>query len=150
MLYIPDYNLRSTGLESFFFPLNIEVWICFVLVVVFDSFFILGVKYVYKKKLIREYLKGEDLLRIFLKQDVSEVRNGGLRFVMGLMLLFGLLITTAYESTITSSFISKSPPILIDSLTELCQSNRRFGGPQFIHQFIDEHVHLCSRNFYER
>lgn len=101
-------------------------------------------------KLIKEYLKFDDLLRIFLKQDVSETKNGGLRFAKGLMLLFGLIITMAYESMITSSFLSKSPPILFNTLTEVCESNRRFGGPKFIHEFIDKKLYSCSRNFYDR
>ncbi|XP_051166741.1 uncharacterized protein LOC127285023 [Leptopilina boulardi] len=149
LLYIPDYNLRSTGLESFFIPLEFEVWICFIFVVIFYSFFIISVKYIYRMKLIKEYLKFDDLLRIFLKQDVSETKNGGLRFAKGLMLLFGLIITMAYESMITSSFLSKSPPILFNTLTEVCESNRRFGGPKFIHEFIDKKLYSCSRNFYD-
>ncbi|XP_043484455.1 uncharacterized protein LOC122512595 [Leptopilina heterotoma] len=150
LLYVPEYNYRSTGLGSFFIPMEFDVWICFAFVIIFYSFFTLGVRYVYRKKLIREFLKASDLLRIFLKQDVGDTKNGGLRLIMGLMLLYGLLITTAYESMITSSFISKSPPILLNTLTEVCESNRRFGGPTFIHQFIDNSAYVCSRNFYDR
>ena len=149
-MYVPEIYYDFNALKNLFSPLEPEVWLCSVIIVVFYGLFMYLVKKSYKQKLIREHLNPCDLIRIFMKQPISQPENGGLRIVMGIMLIFGLLVTIAYESTITSSFFPKSYEKPLRNIPDLLKSDRPFGGPSFIRQFFTNFSDPIEKNFSDR
>ena len=150
MMYVPKKNMGFTGLTNLFSPLEYQVWLNLIIVLLFYGLFIYAVKKVHEQDLIREYLRSTDLIRIFTKQDVLTPTNSGLRIVMGMILIFALLFTSFYESTITSSFIAKKPPVRLDTLTDLVTSGYRFGGPKFIRKLFTHSSLPIMKYLYDR
>ena len=139
-----------TGVKNIFAPLESEVWFYLMIVLSFYGCFIYAVKKIHEEKLIREYLRPKDLFPMFMKQDIILPKNGGLRIALGMMMIFALMMSIAYESMITSSFITKKPQKKLESLSDLKNSGFRFGGPKFIRQFFHEPTDLNLKYLYDR
>lgn len=143
-------TLPFSGLKKLFIPFDLEIWIYLVLTLVFYGCFVHIVKNIHRKGLIREYLQSKYLINMFTKQDLLLPENGGLRIVVGMMLLLALLITSAYESAITSAYITVIPVEKLETLEDLMMSGYRFIGPKFIRSYFNDSSDQVMNYLYER
>ncbi|XP_078034034.1 uncharacterized protein LOC144468437 isoform X2 [Augochlora pura] len=132
------YKTMQTGMLLLLTPFHYAVWLCVVLLLMVYVLLLLALRKLAVKGLIKERVPFEYVSSIMLSQSVALPRKFGLKLVLLLWMVFSLFLSTAYNSTFTSSLADVESDLVLRNLKELRDSGQPLGGPAAILSYFND------------
>ncbi|XP_033339692.2 uncharacterized protein LOC117228116 [Megalopta genalis] len=132
------FKTVQTGVLLLLTPFHYLVWLCVLLLLMVYVPLLLALRKLSGMGLIKERVPFEYVSSIMLSQSVALPRKFGLRLVLLLWMVFSLYLSTAYNSTFTSSLADVETEVLLGNLKELRDSGQPLGGPAAILSYFND------------
>ncbi|XP_076289584.1 uncharacterized protein LOC143213530 [Lasioglossum baleicum] len=119
-------------------PFHYLVWLSVVLLLIVYLLLLLALRKLANMGLIRERVPFEYVSAIMLAQGINLPRKYGLRLVLLIWMLFSLYLSTAYNSTFTSSLADVESDDLLKNLEQVRDSGQPVGGPAAVRKYFND------------